>query len=65
MPKKLTFGIYGVINYRRKQFDTFIDKELPTIVEDALDANAEIESARQEIERLKEEIIQNFGDGVS
>ena len=61
---ELTFGIYRIINYRRKQLDCFIDKELPAIVNDALDANAEIESARQEIEHLKEQIIQNFGDGV-
>ena len=61
---ELDFGIYRIINYRRKQFQTFIDKELPTIVDDALDANAEIESARQEIEHLKEQIIQNFGDGI-
>ena len=61
---ELDFGIYRIINYRRKQFQTFIDEELPTIVDAELDANAEIESARQEIEHLKEQIIQNFGDGV-
>ena len=61
---ELDFGIYRIINYRRKQFQTFIDEELPTIVDAELDANAEIESTRQEIEHLKEQIIQNFGDGV-
>ena len=62
--KELTFGIYGVINYKREQLEGFIDDELPAIVNDALDKNPEIELTRQEIERLKEEIIQNFGDGV-
>ena len=61
---ELDFGIYRVINYRREQFQAFIDQELPTIVNNALDANAEIESAFQQIENLREQIIQNFGDGV-
>ena len=62
--EELKFGIYRIINYRREQFQTFIDEKLPTIVDNSLNANAEIESARQEIEHLKEQIIQNFGDGV-
>lgn len=60
----LDFGIYRIINYRRDQIQAFIDEELPTVVNDALEANPEIESARQEIEHLREQIIQNFGDGV-
>ena len=62
--EELKFGIYRIINYRREQFQTFIDEKLPTIVDNALNANAEIESTRQEIEHLKEQIIQNFGNGV-
>ena len=62
--KELDFGIYRIIRYKREQFETFVDKELPIIIDDALDANAEIELTRQEIEHLKEQIIQNFGDGV-
>ena len=61
---ELTFGIYRIINYKREQFQAFIDEELPAIVNAELDQNAEIESDRQEIEHLKEQIIQNFGDGV-
>ena len=61
---ELKFGIYRIINYKREQFQAFIDEELPAIVNAELDQNAEIESARQEIEHLKEQIIQNFGDGV-
>ena len=60
----LDFGIYRIINYRRDQIQAFIDEELPTVVNDVLEANPEIESARQEIEHLKEQIIQNFGAGV-
>ena len=37
----LDFGIYRIINYRRNLIQNFIDEELPTIVNDALDANAE------------------------
>ena len=60
----LTFGIYRIINHQRKQIQTFIDEELPDIVNDALDANPEVESAHQEIENLTQQIRQNFGDGV-
>lgn len=60
----LDFGIYRIINYRRSQFQHFIDEELPTIVNKALDTNAETEAARQEIDRLAQQIRQNLGDGV-
>ena len=45
----LDFGIYRIINYRRDQIQNFIDDKLPAIVNDALDANSETESARQEV----------------
>ena len=46
----LDFGIYRIINYRRDQIQNFIDEELPAIVNtDALDANTEAESVRQEM----------------
>ena len=60
----LDFGIYRIINYRRDQIQKFIDKELPSEINKALDANPEIESDRQEIENLAQQIHQNFGDGV-
>ena len=44
----LDFGIYRIINYRRDQIQDFIDKELPAIVDDALDATGETESAHRE-----------------
>ena len=52
----LDFGIYRIINERRKQIQAFIDEELPTIVNDVLDANTEIESERKEFESLREQI---------
>ena len=36
----LDFGIYRIINYRRDQLQTFIDEDLPTIVDDILNADA-------------------------
>ena len=60
----LDFGIYRIINYRRDQIQNFIDEELPRIVNDALDANNDAESARQEIETLTQQISQNLGDNV-
>ena len=56
----LDFGIYRIINYRRDQLQDFIDTELSTIVSDALDANPEPETARQELENLAEEVRQNL-----
>ena len=60
----LDFGIYRIINYRRDQLQNFIDEELPTIVNDALNANTEIESDRQKTEDLAEQIRQTLGDNV-
>ena len=60
----LDFGIYRIINHRRDQIQTFIDEELPAIVNDALDTNTEIESTRQEIETLAQQIRQTLGDNV-
>ena len=52
----LDFGIYRIINYRRDQLQAFIDEKLPTIVNDTLDANAEIESEQKEFASLREQI---------
>ena len=60
----LDFGIYRIINFRRDQIQNFIDEKLPTIVNDALDANNEAESARQEIGDLTQQISQTLGDNI-
>ena len=60
----LDFGIYRIINYRRDQLQNFIDEKLPAIVQNALDANTETESAREELEDLKKRVKDAFGDDV-
>lgn len=60
----LDFGIYRIINYRRDQIQNFIDEKLPAIINDALDANSETESAHQEMGDLTQQISQTLGDNV-
>ena len=60
----LDFGIYRIINYRRKAFETFINEELPTRVNAALDENAGAESARQELDKLAIAVRRTLGDNV-
>ena len=60
----LDFGIYRIINYRRKEFEKFINVELPQRVNAALDENAGAESARQELEKLATAVRRNLGDNA-
>ena len=60
----LDFGIYRIINYRRDQIQNFIDEKLPVIVNDALDANSEVESAREELDELEKRVKEAFGDNA-
>ncbi len=60
----LDFGIYRIINQRRKLIEDFIDEELPAEINKVLDTNAEIESDREEIESLAKDILQTLGDNV-
>ena len=60
----LDFGIYRIINFRRDKIKDFIHKELPAIVQNALDANTEVESAREELEDLKKRVKEAFGEDV-
>ena len=59
----LDFGIYRIINYRRDQIQNFIDEELPTIVNSALEANAEAASAHERITELENQ-VREFGDNL-
>ncbi len=52
----LDFGIYRIINYRRNQIQAFVDEELPTIVNNALEANTEAESVREHITELENQV---------
>ena len=60
----LDFGIYRIINYRRDQIQKFIDEKLPTIANDALDANREAEFTRQEMGDLAQQIRRTLGDNI-
>ena len=60
----LDFGIYRIINYRREQIQAFIDEDLPTIVNNALDANTETESTRQKLDELMQRVRDAFGNDV-
>ena len=60
----LDFGIYRILNYRRDQIEKFIDVELPSIINDALDENTEIESALEELKELEKRVKEAFGDDV-
>ncbi|MYB96088.1 hypothetical protein F4054_19570, partial [Candidatus Poribacteria bacterium] len=59
----LDFGIYRIINYRRDQLQAFIDEELPTIVNNALDVNTEASSAHERITELENQ-VREFGDNL-
>ena len=52
----LDFGIYRIINYRRDQIQKFIDEELPTMVQNAIEANTEAESAHERITELENQV---------
>ena len=60
----LDFGIYRIINYRRDQIQNFIDEKLPTIINTALNANTEAESAHEELDDLANRVKEAFGDDV-
>ena len=60
----LDFGIYRIINFRRAQFETFINDELPTRVNAALDQNAGAEAARQELDERAATLRKTLGDDV-
>ena len=60
----LDFGIYRIINYRPDQLQTFIDEELPAIVDNILNARTVVEAAQQKVEDMTQEIRQTLGDNV-
>ena len=64
MNADLDFGIYRIINYRRDQIQNFIDEKLPAIINTALDANTEAESAREELEDIANRVKEAFGNDV-
>ena len=64
---ELDFGIYRIINYRRGQIQKFIDDELPSIVQKALEGNTETESDLEEIAKKETEVREfsrNLGEEI-
>jgi adenine-specific DNA-methyltransferase len=59
----LDFGIYRILNYKRKQVEEFIAHRLPQIVDEAFQAYAESdkESLQREIESARQEILRKLG----
>ena len=60
----LKFGIYRIINFRRDLIQDFIDGKLHNIVNDALDANSDAEAALEELNQLKKQVKEAFGNNV-
>jgi adenine-specific DNA-methyltransferase len=59
----LDFGIYRILNYKRKQVEEFIAHRLPQIVDEAFQAYAESDkkSLQEKIESARQEILQKLG----
>jgi adenine-specific DNA-methyltransferase len=63
---ELDFGIYRVLNYKRKQVDEFINKKLPGIVKSAFEKHKSdlTENLEQEFKNVLEEIKRSFGENA-
>jgi adenine-specific DNA-methyltransferase len=59
----LDFGIYRILNYKRREIDEFIAHRLPQIVEGAFEGYAQTErgSLQKRIEETKKKILENLG----
>lgn len=62
----LDFGIYRILNFRRKEIEWFIEKDLIEAVEAEFKeyAKAGVAELQREVEQLKAEINRNFGEGT-
>ncbi|HOM27519.1 MAG TPA: site-specific DNA-methyltransferase [bacterium] len=60
----LDFGIYRILNYKRREIEDFIQNKLPAIVDEAFEKhkNGILRNIDQEFEKAKQEIIKNFGN---
>ncbi len=60
----LDFGIYRILNYKRKEIEDFIQNRLRNIVEEAFRKHKSsiTENIDKEFEQVKQEIIKNFGN---
>lgn len=62
----LDFGIYRILNFRRKEIELFIEKDLIEAVEAEFKeyAKAGVVELQREVEKLKAEINRDFGEGT-
>jgi adenine-specific DNA-methyltransferase len=62
----LDFGIYRILNFRRKEIERFIEEDLIKAVEAEFKeyAKAGMAELQMEVERLKTEINRDFGEGT-
>ena len=60
----LDFGIYRILNFKRKQIEKFIDEDLKNKVESAFAKHKDerLKNINQKFEEIKEKIIQTLGD---
>ncbi len=60
----LDFGIYRILNYKRKEINDFIQNVLPYIVDKAFEKHKSsiTENIDKEFEQVKQEIIKNLGN---
>ena len=60
----LDFGIYKIMNYKRKEIEQFINKELIDKINEQLKLLNEEEKGKagDELEKLKNQIMDSFGD---
>ncbi|MEM2130877.1 MAG: site-specific DNA-methyltransferase, partial [Candidatus Bathyarchaeia archaeon] len=62
----LDFGIYRILNFRRRAIERFIEKDLIEAVEAEFKeyAKAGMVELQRDVERLRAEIIRDFGEGT-
>ena len=62
----LDFGIYRIMNFKRKEIEKFIDEGLIAAAEKQFKDFSQVglDTVRCEVEKLKSEIIRDFGVGT-
>ncbi|MCW3998887.1 MAG: site-specific DNA-methyltransferase [Candidatus Bathyarchaeota archaeon] len=62
----LDFGIYRIMNFKRKEIEKFIEQDLIAEAERQFQEYSQVGQAdlKNEVERLKAEIVRDFGEGT-
>ena len=62
----LDFGIYRVMNYKRRVIDSYIDRDLPRAIDKAVDQGAVQAVARRArtLKDTREKVVKNFGESA-